>query len=556
MTKGIGITRRAALRGLAAVAALAGLPTGGAKAQVTCPNSCRSMIGPADEWIKGLPIIDAHCHIFNARDIPAARFISNVFLPNYAAFLSDKGRRRLERDIIAFMDEKLRKTPGYEQERAFLKARLAGDPVASIDPPAILPDFAVGTDKSCFGRDVAENITALRNLVAIMTEFRHRIFDTLVATYETEIPDVGVALYTPAMVDMDYWLGAERDTSNVIGDIGTDAFSLPQTSNAQQIELMEMVQHLNPGRCHMFVSFCPWRQADDEARGRAPTALDLVKDAVLNRGFVGVKLYPPMGFLPIGNAELPVAAYPEWAASEPYAGEFGARLDDALRALYRFCIEHDVPIMAHCAPTNSAGTSMVAGKNESYALRAHPFGWARLLSEPEFGSLRLNLSHFGGGRDPAVTAEWQSVIGRMMDARPNVYSDLSHYAELLLDNYSGTGQRCSESAKFLDELRTGFLGGEWGDVRAGRLIYGSDWSMMSKEFYYADYLLVLAQMYRRKIYGFGGGAERNARSFLCGNAVRFLGLRTGDRNRERLNAWYEGRKLDPAVLARFDAIDA
>lgn len=549
------ISRRAVLRGLAAAGAFAAMP-GPALAQVTCPNACRSTIGAGDAWIKGLPIIDAHCHIFNARDIPAARFISNVFLPNYAAFLSEKGRKRLEREITAFMDEQLRKTPGYEQERAFLKARLAGDPVANIEPPSTLPEFAIGTGKSCFGRDVAENITALRNLVSIMTNFRHRIFETLTATYETEMPGVGVALYTPAMVDMDYWLGAVRDTSKVVGDVGSDAFSLPQTSIAQQIELMEMVQHLNPGRCHMFVSFCPWRQVDDEARGRWPTPLDLVKDAIFNRGFVGVKLYPPMGFLPIGNAELPVGAYPAWAAKEPYAGEFGVLLDEALRALYRFCIEHDIPVMAHCAPTNSAGTSMVAGKNESYAQRAHPFGWARLMSEPEFAGLRLNLAHFGGSSDPAAMAEWQSVIGGMMDAHPHVYADLSHYAELLIDNYSGSGQRCSVSARFLDGLREGFLGGEWGDVRAGRLIYGSDWSMLSKEFYYADYLIVLAHMYRRKIYGIGAGAERNARSFLCGNAIRFLGLRPGDATRKRLEAWYAQRELDPAVLQRFDNVDA
>jgi hypothetical protein len=428
--------------------------------------------------------------------------------------------------------------------------------VANIEAPAKLPDFSIGTDKSCFGKDVAETISGLQNLVSIMTEFRHRIFETLVTTYDTEIPGVEVALYTPAMVDMDYWLGAVHDTSRVIGDVGTDAFSLPQTSIAQQIELMEMIQNLNPGRCHMFVSFCPWRQVDDEAAGRTPTALDLVRDAVLNRGFLGVKLYPPMGFLPIGNAELPIQAYPDWAAQESYAGEFGVLLDEALRALYRFCIEHDVPVMAHCAPTNSAGTTTVAGKNENYAQRAHPFGWARLMSEPEFASLRLNLSHFGGSRKPDVSAEWQSVIGQMMDAHPNVYSDMSHFAELLIDNYSGTGQRCSISANFLDNLRTGFLGTGWGDVRAGRLLYGSDWSMLSKEFYYADYLVVMAHMYRRKIYGIGEGAEKNARSFLCGNAIRFLGLRPGDANRKRLDDWYRRLQLDPAVLARFDAVDA
>ena len=36
----------------------------------------------------------------------------------------------------------------------------------------------------------------------------------------------------------------------------------------------------------------------------------MVKDAVEQRGFIGVKLYPVMGFLPYGNAEADPAAYP------------------------------------------------------------------------------------------------------------------------------------------------------------------------------------------------------------------------------------------------------
>lgn len=85
------------------------------------------------------------------------------------------------------------------------------------------------------------------------------------------------------------------------------------------------------------------------------------------------------------------------------------------------------------------------------------------------------------------------------------------------------------------------------------MLYGSDWSMLSKEFYYADYLPVVAHMYRRKIYGVGAGAEQNARAFLSGNAARFLGLRSGDKARARLDAWYSKHNLDPGALKRFDA---
>ncbi len=59
-------------------------------------------------------------------------------------------------------------------------------------------------------------------------------------------------------------------------------------------------------------------------------------------------------------------------------------------------------------------------------------------------------------------------------------------------------------------------------------------------------------MYRRKIYGVGRGAEANARAFLSDNAVRFLGLRKGEKARARLDDWYGRHNLDPDVLARFD----
>ncbi|GAB4233560.1 MAG: hypothetical protein Kow0032_16910 [Methyloligellaceae bacterium] len=563
---GCGVTRRSLLHGLSAgigAAAAQALAPGGALAAVTCPNACRSMIGPDDDWIAGLPIIDAHCHVFNARDIPVVQFVTRVFLRHYARHMSAKNLRQLEREIRAFMGRKLKQTPGFEQERSLLEARLAGEPVAAKAHPPQLPKFARGSARSCFGKDVADRIAALQNLVSIMTGFRFRIFETLAATYALNLPDVGVALFTPALVDMDYWLGSvwDRQSGTALWD---DADGAPQTTPAQQVVLMEMIQRLYPGQCHSFVSYCPWRQLDDERRNaallpalRRPTALDVVKDAILNRGFVGVKLYPPMGYRPIANAELPASAFPPAAAGEPYAHRFGAALDEALLTLYRFCASHDVPIMAHTAPSNAAGVYETPdGRSRSYAERAHPRYWERVLALPGLSGLRLNLAHFGAGVAGEPDAGWRAVIGQLMDRHPHVYADLAHYAEMVLDNFTGSGQHCQEAANVLDPLRRRFLRPPAGKVRAQRLLYGSDWSMLAKEFYYADYLPVVAHMYRRKIHSVGAGARRNARAFLCGNAIRFLGLRKGERTRARLEAWYSRHALDADLLARFDTVDA
>jgi len=342
-----------------------------------------------------------------------------------------------------------------------------------------------------------------------------------------------------------------------------DAFSLRQTAPWQQAEIMELIQRLHPGSCHGFVSFCPWRQLDDayhnaevgdDSARRRVTALETVQDAILNRGFVGVKLYPPMGYHPLGNASLPVDAFPGNAAREPYAAEFGRLLDEALLSLYRFCAEHDVPVMAHAAPSNGAGVFRLSeDKVVGYEMRAHPSGWARVLAQPGLEGLRVNLAHFGSALDARITQEWRDAIGTLMDNYENVYTDLSHYPEMLMDNFIGTGQHCREAADMLEGIRKGFLGDRTGSGRVQRILYGSDWSMLSKEYYYGDYLPVMAHMYRRKIYGVGLGAEDNARQFLSGNAVRFLGLRPGDKTRARLEEWYARHNLDPDLLARFDA---
>lgn len=562
------VNRRAVLGGLSV---LLGAGFGHAlpaplRAAVSCPNACRSVIGPDDGWINGLPIIDAHCHIFNARDIPAIHFITKVFLPDYAPELSVVNRRRLEAEIGEYMAGTLGRTPGFEQEWAVLEARLAGEPLPEMLSAAEpLPGFARGSDRSCFGADVADNITAVQNLVRTLTNFRFRNFEALLRTNRTGVDGVGVALFTPAMVDMDYWLGFGAEAGAEVSDVGRDAFSLRQTPPGRQVELMEAIQRLSPGQCHGFVSFCPWRQVDDAYHNaalgegsprRRVTALETVKDAILNRGFLGVKLYPPMGYFPLGNASLPIDAFPPGASMEPYAAEFGQLLDEALLALCAFCAEHDVPIMAHTAPSNGAGVfALTDDKRVPYETRAHPSGWARVLARPGLSSLRVNLAHFGNAQERDVTRAWREAIGTLMDGYPNVYADLSHYPEMLLDNYIGTGQHCREAAEVLETIKREFLGGESGAKRAQRLLYGSDWSMLSKEYYYGDYLPVVAQMYRRKIYGVGSGAEANARAFLSGNAVRFLGLRKGEKARARLEDWYGRHNLDPDVLARFDQGD-
>ncbi|MGE0612270.1 MAG: amidohydrolase family protein [Hyphomicrobiales bacterium] len=561
-----GPSRRAILAGLGASLAApvmdAGLPGRPALAAVSCPNSCQSVLDEKDDWIRGLPVIDVHCHVFNARDIPAIQFITRVFLPNHVVQLPAKQRRQLEEDLARLLDRRLKATPGYGQEMERLNARFSGaDQFDAGLPSLTVPRYARGGPKSCYGNDLAHSTEAISNFVTIVTGYRHKIFEALMATYESALPGVAVALYTPALVDMAFWLEPD-ETARADGAGGPPPAAARTTTPAQQVEMMETIARAYPGRMHAFAAFCPWRQASDThhnlAFGDVPerrrkTALEVVEDAILNRGCVGVKLYPPMGFRPIGNAEIPLEAFPPWAQRTPYAERFGEEIDRALMELYRFCADFDVPIMAHTSNSNGAGFFKdTDGKSTSYAVRADPKYWARVLATPGLEKLRLNLAHFGSAAKGVP--DWRGTVGELMDGYENVYADLSHFQDLVQDNWRGSGQHCQEAADLMEPLRREFLAGA-GAKRWRRILYGSDWEVLAKEFYYADYLAVMAHMYRRKIYGPGINNDQAARGFMCTNAVRFLGLQQGGRNRQRLEEWYARHHLDPGLLARFDGVE-
>src|SRR5262249_55215663 len=151
-----------------------------------------------------------------------------------------------------------------------------------------------------------------------------------------------------------------------------------------------------------------------------PGHLAMVKDAVEHRGFIGVKLYPVMGFRPYGNAQAPdPLAYPR--KLRELGRDWAARLDQGLADLYDWCIEKDVPVMAHCS--YSQFPSEAAGK------RGSPDAWQAVLGNPRWRALRLDLGHFGGFWDLAKPRSngWTETVVAMMAASPNLYADVSDY---------------------------------------------------------------------------------------------------------------------------------
>jgi predicted TIM-barrel fold metal-dependent hydrolase len=176
----------------------------------------------------------------------------------------------------------------------------------------------------------------------------------------------------------------------------------------------------------------------------ASTALEMVRYAIEAGGFLGVKVYPPVGFAPIDN----VGLRPGEALSP--------RIDAALRALYGYCQAEDVPITTHASASNEYGLGL---RN-----LVAPDRWRPVLDG--FPALRLNLGHFGHdygvvGSDTAQA--WIHQAATLMERHAYVYADLAN-SPLVYDS--------AYAARLIGIL--GDLVGRFPKVKR-RIMYGSDW---------------------------------------------------------------------------------
>ena len=314
--------------------------------------------------------------------------------------------------------------------------------------------------------------------------------------------------------------------------------------------MARIAQRRNGPRVHGFVGFDPLRQALFRQHGGPPEdePLAVVKKAVEDHGFIGVKLYPPMGFRATGNAALGNAFPPHVIAANGLGPDAGRKLDAELDRLYAFCTDNNVPIMAH--------TSDSYGSAKDYGKRANPAAWIKVLEK--YPALRINLAHFGGfnrgGTRENAEQSWGWAIGRAFAAAatPNVYADISFFSEVL--------HRSDEQRRYVVWLFKTFV--ERFPSAAQRLIYGSDWTMVG----YADgfparaiaghekdqlYPDIVVDFLRRDL----GFSASQIDDVMFRNAVRFMGLGQDQKaqgTRGRLEQFYLRAGQSAAWMQDFD----
>ncbi len=262
-----------------------------------------------------------------------------------------------------------------------------------------------------------------------------------------------------------------------------------------------------------FAAYNPYRDHWPDAEpGRA---LRLVREAVERHGAMGVKVYPPSGYRPMGNDIPPKpstlftsAPGEQWEAR--YAG-LGDRpneaLDARLAALLDFCVERDLPVFVHC---NTGEFEARAG----YGVHAaDPVYWARFLaSTPERGRLRLCFGHaggesfwFGGGE----LDHWGRLVVDLCRMYPRVYCEIGIHDEIRT-----TRSRAALLRTLIREFNVPVSEAKPYRLQ-DKLMFGTDWFMpisMTGREYLEGFEHVFLHPAMRPHY----------RAFFCGNALSYL----------------------------------
>ncbi len=517
--------------------------------------------------------IDIHCHLFNGTDLPVTRFLTQVVLSEHETRLDAVVTHATvvdptiaERLIELLTRGLLRDTPNAVQETEFLQRRAskmvsgtlpgarqqviertaaflegsAGDGVVAhsdgdgtlrqqiLDAAGMSRDAVAPTTSQEY-TDIAEQavtsntgIGLLARWVALFFRYRHELADELAEA--TRANGREPRMLVPLMVDYAHWLG--EDTA-------------PGSSLTEQVVVFDHIaRRRNETPVHGMVGYDPLRavffRRGTPYAGFSSVPFDpvaLARSALTDHGFVGLKLYPPMGFRPIGNTD--GQGYPRLVVERlGGTGGLGSALDAAMAEAFDLCTDLDAAILTHARYSIGAGPD--------YAARADPAFWVRVLKQPQWRGLRVCLAHMGyfrqwtgsstAGADPDRRT-WEWTAGRHIKENPdgNLYVDISYLTEVLSSGAAERRRIASSLRQWIDEC----------DPDVGHVLYGTDWTMVGREPDFPRYTSEIAAFLSDDC----GLDEAQLDRIMMGNAVRFLGLLPGDKTRLRLESFYEQHGL-------------
>jgi len=231
----------------------------------------------------------------------------------------------------------------------------------------------------------------------------------------------------------------------------------------RQIENTSKMVLAYPGRIFPFIA----------VNTRRSDHLRIMKSSLTGRGFVGIKLYPSLGY-------------------DIYS--------DEMKEVFKYCRNHNTPMLMHCAYGGFY-------YKDEFRKNSSPELWGQILAE--YPKLKICFGHFGGDKDLTATSisidSWTGKILTLMDNYSNVYADIAYH--------TGAMKGRKEQSNYFKNIKDLMNH----DVYGGRLLFGTDYFLVRKQLKEKNYWKFFEENLSKDI--FCKMAEENP--------IEYLGLRNG-----------------------------
>ncbi len=315
-------------------------------------------------------------------------------------------------------------------------------------------------------------------------------------------------IYTPLMMDLEW------------GANSTDKKFKGMISYKDQVRFISEQVKRFPFRIFPFVMFDPRRE----------NSYELCKKAIEEMGFLGIKMYPPMGYFP--NP----ANYEYLNSKSKYYDEekrdklrkmttgdgdnndsLLKDMDERLEKIYSYCEDNSIPITTHAGSSGAYDIDMTQGQANIFA---NINNWEAVLEKHP--NLKLNFGHFGGNyiktSDDAVRIQadiWRKKIINVLKSYKNAYTDISYHNMGLESTSFGEKEYHMDQVgieKYYFELKDVLLDNDLCE----KVLFGTDTPMITHSWSEKDYF----DQFVRNINGslFETIVSKNPTRFLFGES--------------------------------------
>jgi uncharacterized protein len=207
--------------------------------------------------------------------------------------------------------------------------------------------------------------------------------------------------------------------------------------------------------------------------------IQLPGDRTAFRPFIGIKLYPALGFFPF---------------------------DDRLKDVFKYCEDHGLPIMTHCTPSGAFYVGKLSaamgapgtigaptnlrlpirftdkGNNTETDVFLYPKNWECILQT--YPNLKVCFAHMGGSTEIFLNksktrrSSWYEDVKELMAFHPNVYTDIS-YTLANKDTWPEILALCQNRVTI---TRNGLIeDAPYKNTMGDRVLFGTDYFMTEQE---------------------------------------------------------------------------